>query len=222
MSLPTAQVRGTEAPPAPCRRRPVHHPPLPAMLQVTLLCPAALPPRPAAGTTHNEFFTAAAPKALFKYYAWAVVGRTSTITGRTYKDDPTIMAWVGAAAGQGWTAAGPAAARAQGCCLPPWAGPALLNSRLGPTSGPADPPHRTSSMSLWAAAARQVSAGLQSRSVCCPLPPCMAARAAAVAYATAAARRMRPPLPRTHTQAPLLHGCERWLPTSRGWTPITC
>ena len=44
--------------------------------------------------SHNDFFTAAGTKELFRDYVRAVVTRVNTITGRTYREDPTIMAWV--------------------------------------------------------------------------------------------------------------------------------
>ncbi|KAL4425642.1 hypothetical protein ABPG75_009658 [Micractinium tetrahymenae] len=47
----------------------------------------------ATGMDHNGFFSAPAPKSLFKKYIAAIVGRKNTITGRTYSEDPTIMAW---------------------------------------------------------------------------------------------------------------------------------
>ncbi|KAL4437982.1 hypothetical protein ABPG77_004203 [Micractinium sp. CCAP 211/92] len=47
----------------------------------------------ATGLDHNAFFSSPAPKALFKKYIAAIVGRKSTITGRAYSEDPTIMAW---------------------------------------------------------------------------------------------------------------------------------
>ncbi len=49
------------------------------------------PPLPAPGLDHNAFFSSPAPKALFKKYIAAIVGRKNTITGRAYSQDPTIM-----------------------------------------------------------------------------------------------------------------------------------
>lgn len=47
---------------------------------------------------HNAFFSSPAPKALFKKYVAAIIGRQNTITGRAYSEDPTIMSepWEGA------------------------------------------------------------------------------------------------------------------------------
>lgn len=45
----------------------------------------------ATGASHNDFFTAPAPKALFKDYVKAIVTRTNTIIGLKYSDDATIM-----------------------------------------------------------------------------------------------------------------------------------
>lgn len=54
------------------------------------------PPPPAPGLDHNAFFSSPAPKALFKKYIAAIVGRKNTITGRAYSEDPTVM-WEAAA-----------------------------------------------------------------------------------------------------------------------------
>lgn len=40
-----------------------------------------------------RFYGDAKANALFRHYIKAVVGRTSTVTGKPYRDDPTIMAW---------------------------------------------------------------------------------------------------------------------------------
>ena len=40
-----------------------------------------------------RFYGDAKAQALFQHYVRALVGRTSTVTGKPYRDDPTIMAW---------------------------------------------------------------------------------------------------------------------------------
>lgn len=42
---------------------------------------------------HNDFFTATAPKSLYKDYVKTILTRTNTITGLSYSEDPAIMAW---------------------------------------------------------------------------------------------------------------------------------
>lgn len=63
------------------------NPATPARTAIYTYCPT--------GVDHNAFFSAAAPKALFKDYMRAIITRTNTITGRALRDDPTIM-WVSA------------------------------------------------------------------------------------------------------------------------------
>ena len=46
-----------------------------------------------AGVEHNDFFTDATAKKLYKDYVKTILTRTNTITGVKYSDDPTIMAW---------------------------------------------------------------------------------------------------------------------------------
>lgn len=41
----------------------------------------------------GRFYGDAKANALFRHYIKAVVGRTSTVTGKPYRDDPAIMAW---------------------------------------------------------------------------------------------------------------------------------
>jgi hypothetical protein len=41
-----------------------------------------------------DFFTSPAIKQMFRGWVQTLVTRVNTINGRTYKDDPTIMAWV--------------------------------------------------------------------------------------------------------------------------------
>ncbi|KAI9140437.1 glycoside hydrolase superfamily [Paraphysoderma sedebokerense] len=45
------------------------------------------------GTYHDDFYTGTKQREAFKKYIRAVVGRTNTVTGVPYKDEPTIMAW---------------------------------------------------------------------------------------------------------------------------------
>lgn len=47
----------------------------------------------AVGGTHNDFFTNEGAKNLYKKYMAAVLQRKNTLTGRTYSDEPTIMAF---------------------------------------------------------------------------------------------------------------------------------
>jgi len=42
---------------------------------------------------HHEFFTAPELKTAYKNWASHVVGRTNSINGRKYKDDPTVFSW---------------------------------------------------------------------------------------------------------------------------------
>lgn len=46
-----------------------------------------------AGVSHNDFFTSDAAKSLYKKYVKAIIQRKNSITGFTYSEDPTIMAW---------------------------------------------------------------------------------------------------------------------------------
>jgi mannan endo-1,4-beta-mannosidase len=47
----------------------------------------------AGGQYHDEFFTDPEIKQWYRDYVNHVLNRTNTITGKVYKDDPTIMAW---------------------------------------------------------------------------------------------------------------------------------
>lgn len=42
---------------------------------------------------HALFFTDPGARKLYRAHAAAIAGRNNSITGRMYKDDPTIMAW---------------------------------------------------------------------------------------------------------------------------------
>lgn len=42
---------------------------------------------------HNDFFTDRYCKKFYRSHVSAVLLRVNSINGRTYKDDPTIMAW---------------------------------------------------------------------------------------------------------------------------------
>ena len=50
-------------------------------------------PWPAFADFNAQFYRSSGAMALYRDYVRAVVGRTSTVTGRLYRDDPTIMAW---------------------------------------------------------------------------------------------------------------------------------
>ena len=51
-------------------------------------------PRPLPGLQdHEQFYTDAACKKLYKDTAAAIIGRVNSINGRCYRDDPTIMGW---------------------------------------------------------------------------------------------------------------------------------
>lgn len=54
-----------------------------------------------------DFFTREDIKGMYKGFVETIVNRVNTINGRTYKEDPTIMAWVsGARAGTAGRAGG--------------------------------------------------------------------------------------------------------------------
>ena len=42
---------------------------------------------------HEDFFSKPAPMQLYKNSVQKIIGRVNTISGRMYRDDPTIMAW---------------------------------------------------------------------------------------------------------------------------------
>lgn len=44
-------------------------------------------------TSHDDFYTDPSTRQWYKDYVNTVLNRTNTYNGRTYKDDPTIMAW---------------------------------------------------------------------------------------------------------------------------------
>lgn len=50
-------------------------------------------PWPAFADYSARFYADEAANALFRHYIKTVVGRTNTVTGKAYADDPTIMAW---------------------------------------------------------------------------------------------------------------------------------
>jgi len=50
-------------------------------------------PWPAFADFNADFYRSAEAVALYHAYVRAVVGRTNTVTGKRYSDDPTIMAW---------------------------------------------------------------------------------------------------------------------------------
>lgn len=50
-------------------------------------------PWPAYPDYSARFYGDAKANAMFRHFVRAVVGRTSTVTGKPYRDDPTIMAW---------------------------------------------------------------------------------------------------------------------------------
>lgn len=82
---------------------------------------SARPSHPAAPPTPQvDFFTSPAIKQMFKGWVETLVSRVNTINGRTYRDDPTIMAWVRqlvgvpgmqSTPGQAWKMAGCGACR---------------------------------------------------------------------------------------------------------------
>ncbi len=45
------------------------------------------------GKDRTLFFTNSSVRSSFKAYVSMLVYRTNTVTGTTYRDDPTIMAW---------------------------------------------------------------------------------------------------------------------------------
>jgi len=47
----------------------------------------------ASGVTHNQFFTDAGVKSMYKEYVKAILNRQNTLTGVQYSSDPTIMSW---------------------------------------------------------------------------------------------------------------------------------
>lgn len=50
-------------------------------------------PWPAFADYSARFYADEKANALFRHYVKTLVGRTSTVTGKPYRDDPTIMAW---------------------------------------------------------------------------------------------------------------------------------
>jgi mannan endo-1,4-beta-mannosidase len=47
----------------------------------------------AGATSPLQFYTEAPIKDMYKAFVQTVIARVNTINGRTYRDDPTIMAW---------------------------------------------------------------------------------------------------------------------------------
>ncbi len=44
-------------------------------------------------TSHNDFYTDSDTRGWYKNYVATMLNRVNTFTGRTYKDDPTVLAW---------------------------------------------------------------------------------------------------------------------------------